>query len=73
MGKLPYAFPLETSKDNRGLGPGGQNEKGCSPCLYSLEDWVAETYFIVVAREESPLISRHFAISNISSMLKWVL
>lgn len=75
MGKVQYLFPLETCKDNRGLGAGGQamHERGYSPCLHSLADWVAEIYFIVVAREEKPLISRHFAISNIFSMLKWVL
>lgn len=53
MGKLPYPFPLHTSKENRGLGAGWQNEKDYSPCLFSLADWVAETYFITVEREKN--------------------
>lgn len=53
MGKLPYPFPLETSKDNRTRDwrtECGQYERGYSPCLYSLADWIAETCFIVVAK-----------------------
>lgn len=55
MGKLPYPFPLETSKDNRRLGSAGQRVDSVKviivlACIRWPSDWVAETYFVVVAK-----------------------
>lgn len=55
MGKLPYPFPLETSKDNRRLGSAGQRVDSVKviivlACIHWPSDWVAETYFVVVAK-----------------------